>query len=139
MRFHVDRHGDTVTECAVAELIEEGELARHARRMRRAHHARRDALVDSLRKHLGNALSFTVPAGGMTLWAEANADIDTRRWLARSAEQNVAFTLGSSYVASELSARKAQRYAQCLRLGFAQYPEKGLETAVKRMHSALRA
>lgn len=139
VRFHVDRHGDTVTECAVAELIEEGELARHARRMRRAYHARRDALVGSLRKHLGSELSFDVPAGGMTLWAEADSNIDTRAWLTRSAKHQVAFTLGSSYVARELSPRKARHYAQCLRLGFAQYTEKELETAVKRMASALRA
>ncbi|MEO6601602.1 MAG: PLP-dependent aminotransferase family protein, partial [Polyangiaceae bacterium] len=78
VRFHVDRHGDTVTECAVAELIEEGELLRHARRARRAYHARRDALAALLQKHLGSALSFDVPAGGMTLWAEADSAIDAR-------------------------------------------------------------
>jgi GntR family transcriptional regulator / MocR family aminotransferase len=139
VRFHVDRHGDTVTECAVAELIEEGELARHARRMRRAYHARRDALVESLQKHFDGTLSFDVPAGGMTLWAEANTDVDTQGWLTRSARHNVVFTLGSSYVARALNARKARHYAQCLRLGFAQYTEKELETAVKRMASALRA
>jgi GntR family transcriptional regulator/MocR family aminotransferase len=138
VRYHVDRHGDTVTECAVAELIEEGELARHARRMRRAYHARRDALVASLHKHLGSALSFDIPAGGMTLWAEAVPSIDTRGWLARSARQKVTFTLGSSYIARELSAQKARRYAQCLRLGFAQYTERELETAVQRLAFALR-
>ena len=138
VRLHVDRHGDTVTECAVAELIEEGELARHARRMRRVYHARRDALVGSLARHLGDALSYDVPAGGMTLWAEASSEIDTRAWLERSTRQRVTFTLGSSYVSSELGARKARRYAQCLRLGFAQYTEKELELAAKRLASALR-
>ncbi len=137
VRFHVDRHGDTVTEQAVAELIEEGELGRHARRMRRVYHARRDALVDSLRRHLGSALSFDVPAGGMTLWAEASPEIDTRAWLSRSIEHKVVFTCGPSYCASELSARRARRYARCVRLGYAQYSEKELETAIKRLASAL--
>jgi GntR family transcriptional regulator/MocR family aminotransferase len=45
VRFHVDRHGDTITERAIAELIEDGEVARHARRMRRIYHLRRDAMV----------------------------------------------------------------------------------------------
>jgi GntR family transcriptional regulator/MocR family aminotransferase len=138
VRCHVDRHGDTVTECAVAELIEEGELARHARRMRRVYHARRDALVDSLRRHLGDALSFDVPAGGMTLWAEATRHVDTRSWQVRSAHQKVVFKLGGSFTAGELNAQRARRYGQCLRLGFAQYTERELETAIKRMASALR-
>ena len=138
VRFHVDRHGDTVTEQAVAELIEEGELGRHARRMRRVYHARRDALVDSLRRHLGSALSFDVPAGGMTLWAEASPEIDTRAWLARSVQQKLVFTRGPSYFSTELGARRARRYAQCVRLGYAQYSEKELDTAAKRLASALR-
>ncbi|MET0790123.1 MAG: PLP-dependent aminotransferase family protein, partial [Polyangiaceae bacterium] len=138
VRFHVDRHGDTVTECAVAELIEEGELARHARRMRRVYHARRDGLVDSVQRHLGSALSFDVPAGGMTLWAQADPAIDTRAWLERSMRQKVSFTRGTSYVAREMNAQKARRYAQCLRLGFAQYTEKELEIAARRLASALR-
>ncbi|HYQ04175.1 MAG TPA: PLP-dependent aminotransferase family protein [Polyangiaceae bacterium] len=139
VRFHVDRHGDTITERAVAELIEDGEVARHARRMRRIYHARRDALVASLRRHLGSALDFEVPAGGMALWAEASPEIDTRAWLARAPSHGVAFTLGSSYIAPDLSRSKARHYQQFLRLGFARYDERELETAVLRMARALRA
>jgi len=139
VRFHVDRHGDTITERAVAELIEDGEVARHARRMRRLYHARRDALVASLRRHLGSALCFEVPAGGMALWAEASSEIDTRAWLARAPSHGVAFTLGSSYIAPDLSRSKARHYQQFLRLGFARYDERELDTAVLRMARALRA
>ena len=139
VRFHVDRHGDTVTERAVAELIEDGEVARHARRMRRLYHARRDALMAALTRHLGSALSFDVPAGGMALWVEASPEIDTRAWLARAPEHGVAFSLGSSYVAPALARSKARQYQQFLRLGFARYDERELETAVQRMARALRA
>jgi len=139
VRFHVDRHGDTITERAVAELIEDGEVARHARRMRRVYHARRDAMVASLTRHLGSALCFDVPAGGMALWAEASPEIDTRGWLARAPGHGVAFTLGTSYLPPDLERRKARQYQQFLRLGFARYDERELETAVQRMARALRA
>jgi GntR family transcriptional regulator/MocR family aminotransferase len=139
VRFHVDRHGDTVTERAVAELLEDGEVARHARRMRRVYHARRDALVASLKRHLGSALCFDVPAGGMALWAEASPEIDTRAWLARAPRHGVAFTLGSSYVGADASRSQARHYRQFLRLGFARYDERELETAVVRLARALRA
>ncbi|HEY3255703.1 MAG TPA: PLP-dependent aminotransferase family protein, partial [Polyangiaceae bacterium] len=139
VRFHVDRHGDTVTERAVAELIEDGEMARHARRMRRIYHARRDALVASLTRHLGSALCFDVPAGGMALWAAASPEIDTRAWLARAPGHGVTFTLGASYVAPHLARRKLREYQQFLRLGFARYDERELETAALRLTRALRA
>jgi len=96
-------------------------------------------MVASLTRHLGGALSFDMPAGGMALWAEASPEIDTRSWLSRAPGQGVAFTLGSSYVAPNLARREARHYAQCLRLGFARYDERELETAVQRMSRALRA
>jgi GntR family transcriptional regulator / MocR family aminotransferase len=120
-------------------LLEEGELARHAKRMRRVYHARRDAFAELLRRHLGSALSFDVPAGGMALWAEAHSDIDTKGWLARARQRGALFALGSSYIAPELNAQKARHYARCLRLGFARYDEAELGAAVRRMASALRA
>jgi len=136
-RMSVDRHGDSVIEQAVAELIEEGELGRHARRMRRIYHARRDAFAEQLTKHLGDALRFDVPAGGMAFWANAAADIDTQRWLERARRRGVAFATGKSYSAPELGPKKAREYGQCLRLCFARYNESELSTAVKRMASAL--
>jgi len=139
VRFHVDRHGDTITERAVAELIEDGEVARHAKRMRRIYHARRDAMVALLQRHLGEALRFDVPAGGMALWAEASPEIDTAAWLARAPKHGVTFNLGSSYVGPELTRRKAKYYQQFLRLGFARHDERELETAVLRLARALRA
>jgi GntR family transcriptional regulator/MocR family aminotransferase len=137
VRVHVDRHGDSVTEQAVAELIEEGELARHARRMRRIYHARRDAFSDLLRRHLGEALSFDLPAGGMALWAKARSDIDTQAWLERARRRGAVFATGRSYIAAELGARRARHYAQHLRFGFARYDEAELGAAVRRIASAL--
>ena len=44
-----DRHqGDTAVEDAVAELLEDGEVQRHIRRVRRRYRARRDALAERL-------------------------------------------------------------------------------------------
>jgi hypothetical protein len=48
-RATADRHGSTVIEATVAELLDDGEIQRHARRTRRIYHARRDALAAALR------------------------------------------------------------------------------------------
>jgi GntR family transcriptional regulator/MocR family aminotransferase len=83
-RQRIDRQGDLVTECAVAELLEEGELQRHVRRVRRIYHGRRDALVAALQRHLPGRLSAEPPPGGMALWARVEG-VDVERWAERAA------------------------------------------------------
>lgn len=79
-RFVMDRQGDLPMEAAVAELIDEGELQRHVRRMRAECLLRRDVLVEELTKIVGGALSFTPPRGGMALWAEVDPELDATAW-----------------------------------------------------------
>jgi GntR family transcriptional regulator/MocR family aminotransferase len=120
-----------VVECAVAELIEDGELQRHVRRMRRTYQARRDVLVARLHKRLGGALRFDVPAGGMALWAHAEGGIDVDAWAARALARGVLFTTAARF-AFDGRARSS------LRLGFAALDESELDEGVRRMALALR-
>jgi len=131
VRVSIDRQGDQVVECAVAELIEDGELQRHVRRMRRIYQARRDALVARLHKRLGGALRFDVPAGGMALWAHAEGGIDVDAWSARALARGVLFTTAARY-AFDGRARPS------LRLGFAALDESELDEGVRLMALALR-
>jgi GntR family transcriptional regulator/MocR family aminotransferase len=137
LREVADRQGDMSTESAVAELIEDGELQRHARRMRRIYQARRDAFVAALERRLGGALTFHVPPGGMSLWARAARGIDADRWCACAAAHGVGFVPGSAYVLPG-DARAWQRWRGCLRLGYGGYEPRRLEEAVGRLAAALR-
>lgn len=130
LRGAIDRQGDQVVECAVAELIEDGELQRHARRMRRIYLGRRDALVDAIGRRLGGALTVTPPAGGMALWARADPAIDVDAWAARALERGVQLHPARRF-AFDGRARPA------LRLGFAALTEAELDEGVRRIAAAL--
>ncbi|HEX2344627.1 MAG TPA: PLP-dependent aminotransferase family protein, partial [Vicinamibacterales bacterium] len=54
-RTLLDTQGDQVLESAVAELVEDGEVQRHVRRMQRIYRARRDAMAALLARELGGA------------------------------------------------------------------------------------
>ena len=129
-RFHVDRQGEHSLEQAVAELIDTGELQRHAHRSRRIYRARRDLLVDLLRRELGDALSFAVPPGGMAIWARVAKGIDADAWAARA-------------LACRLLVYTARRFAfdgrprPFIRLGFAALDEAELRVGVQRLRQAL--
>lgn len=130
LRATVDRHGDQILEHAVAELVEEGELQRHARKMRRAYAARRDALVAAVRSQLGGVLSFDLPAGGITLWARVARDVPLEAWLERARARGVAVTPARHFAVDG----KPRPF---VRLAYARYDERELADAVRRLRDAL--
>jgi len=131
-RAVVDRQGNQLVEAAVAELLEDGEVERHARRARRIYQRRRDTLAAALARHVGDALAFRVPAGGMALWARAAAGIDVERWQARALDAGVMFQTGAAFTFDGAP-------APFVRLGFAVASERELETAARRLAASLPA
>ncbi len=123
---------DWATMQAMAELIEEGELARHFYRMRRVYLARRDAQVDELRRALGKALNFDVPRGGMATWARVDPGIDVDAWLERAQQRGVFFQTGQRYFFN-------QKTLPFVRLGFSSMTPPEMREAIRRMAASLPA
>jgi len=129
LRSITDGQGDPITEVAVADLIEDGELQRHVRRVRGVYCARRDAIAAALRAELGDALRFEVPPGGMALWAGARRGIDVEEWAVRARAAGVIVSTGREFAMDG-------RPRPFFRLGFAQRSEPELAEAVRRLASA---
>ncbi|MGH8113128.1 MAG: PLP-dependent aminotransferase family protein, partial [Rhodanobacteraceae bacterium] len=91
LRSASDAQGDAAVECAIAELFEGGECLRHVRRMRRLYQIRRDALTTALVRHLGGAVDFRVPEGGLALWVRVDESIDIEAWSRAAVEEGVWF------------------------------------------------
>jgi GntR family transcriptional regulator/MocR family aminotransferase len=132
LRYDIDRQGDQVTERALAELIEDGELQRHVWRTRRVYEARRAHCVDVLRKELGEWLDFTTPSGGMALWGAVQADLPVSRWHAMAVERGVLFQPGHVFTFDH---REVQR----VRLGYCGLTEREMSVAIGRLGDAARA
>jgi GntR family transcriptional regulator / MocR family aminotransferase len=130
LRAASDARGDVAMECAIAELFEDGEVLRHMRRMRRIYIARRDALATSLTRHLGSAVTFRIPDGGMGLWAQVDDAIDIAAWSRAGEHEGVQFFDAGRY-------EFFQREQPFMRLGFSYYDEGELDEAVRRMARAL--
>ena len=131
-RYYLDRQGDQVTECAMAELIEDGELQRHTRRMRRVYELRRNACAHLLEQQLGDALSFRVPTGGMALWTRAAPGIDVEAWAKRAELQRVSIQSGRQF-------RHDDKPCPFIRIGYACLGEQEMVEAIRRLKRALPA
>jgi len=129
-RFLVDRQGDTVGERTAAELIEDGSIARHVRRMRRVYERRRDLLVELLGRTFGGAVEARAPSGGIALWARVHLpSAQIVLWERRALQQGVAFVAGERF-----SFRG--RPTPFARFGFAPLDERELVEAVRRLARA---
>lgn len=102
VREILDRQGDIVLERAIAELIEDGELQRHARRARQIYRERRDVMLTLLRSdpRLRSMLEVRPPAGGLAFWLSASETVDIRAWAQAAAARGVGLTPGSAHLAS---------------------------------------
>jgi GntR family transcriptional regulator/MocR family aminotransferase len=130
LRSTIDLQGDAVVEAAVAELLEDGEVARHVRRARRSYHARRDAMAMALRAQLGEAVEFTVPGGGMAMWLRVRAAVSVAAWEREALACGVHFQPGRQFY-------RDGRAPPFVRVGFAGLDEHKLREAARRMAVAL--
>jgi GntR family transcriptional regulator / MocR family aminotransferase len=128
-REYIDMQGDAITEAAVAEMLEDGEVQRHVRRVRCVYRDRRDLFVDLLRKTFGSQLEFDLPDGGVALWVRA-ADVDVSAWATAALGHKVAFQSGEQF-------NFHSRPLPAARLGFACLDNTELREAVRRLRTAL--
>ena len=129
LRAVMDRQGDHPMEATVAELLEEGELQRHVRKMRGVYRGRRDFLVRKLEARLGDVLSWQVPSGGIALWAKMKKEIDLERWLSRALARGLSVHPGARYTFDG-------HEPGALRLVFARFNEAEIGRAVDLLASS---
>jgi GntR family transcriptional regulator/MocR family aminotransferase len=132
LRTLMDRQGDLTVERAVAELLEEGEIARHARKMRKVYLERRDCLIDALDRQLPGVFRLRVPPGGIAVWAEVVDDIDVDAWQTRALREGVVFHTGRRFTFDGGP-------RPFVRLGFAAVNPKEIQQAVKAIAKVARS
>jgi len=129
-RSYIDTQGDQVLELALAELLEEGSIQRHIRRVRREYRDRRDALVAVLLAELGDQLAFEVPAGGIALWVRARKGLDVDAWARSARTKGAVIVTAAAYTLDG----RPQPY---VRLGFASLDASELREGVRRLAASI--
>jgi GntR family transcriptional regulator/MocR family aminotransferase len=125
-------HPPLLEQLALADLFAGGHLARHLRRTRAVYQERRRALLDALRREVGDAAEVVAPEAGLHLVAWLPAGVDGRR-VAREA---AALGLDVEPV-SRFSLRPPARDG--LLLGFASHGAPELRAGAAALAGVLRA
>lgn len=126
----VDRQGDQVAEGAAAELIEAGEVRRHARKALAIYARRREKLAVLLRTQIGDTIDFRLPDGGLAFWLTFAKPADLDRLEDRARGLSMTFLPSGSFSGTTVGPRG-------IRMGFAGLNDAELHEAVRRLKAAL--
>lgn len=123
-REAIDRQGDLPLEHAMANMLEDGELRRHARKARRIYAARRDFLSNELIDKLGDHVLFDRPAGGLAIWLRMRSSVSAEIWASNAARVGLTITPGLHF------ALNAAKPPEAFRIGYADLDEASLRRVV---------
>lgn len=124
-----DRHTATLEQQTLAEFIATGMYERHLRRVRRRNAARRQALVESVDRYLGNRVELTGDGAGAHVVLWPRGDRPEAAIVSRAASRSVAIY----GIAQHFLKRPAH---PGLLLGYARLKEEEIREGVRRLRDA---
>lgn len=127
----LDGMGNTVTEDAAAELIDSGEVRRHARKATQIYAGRRNAFARNVEEQFGDMVEMRLPQGGLALWLGFRDHAALDRIERRAPELGLSFAPSHSYMVRPEAERG-------LRLGFASLTEADAGAAIAALREAAR-
>jgi GntR family transcriptional regulator / MocR family aminotransferase len=125
-----DRHTATLEQETLAEFIATGMYERHLRRIRRRNTAHREALLDAIRKYLGDRVEITGDGAGthVVLWP-------TQRIVENTVIENAASRGVGVYGISRYYLGRASRRG--LMLGYSRMNEEKIREGIRRLSEVL--
>ncbi len=124
----IDRQGDTIMEQVLGELIAEGEIHRHLKKVQKIYHERRNHFCHMLSALLEDSVSFTTPPGGLAVWTQWKQGLNLLRIGKVCAEQGLQLPRFLLYQTRELSA---------MRLGFGNFTDGEATTVINTLKTAI--
>jgi 2-aminoadipate transaminase len=127
-----DLHTATLTQMAVYEVVEDGFLDTHVPKTCALYRDQCDAMLAALKQHMPPGVSWNVPDGGMFLWVNLPAHIDSMKLLDAAIAKHVAFVPGAPFYANEV-------VPNTLRLSFVTVPQEKIWQGVEALAQVIRS
>ncbi|QJI38277.1 MocR-like pyridoxine biosynthesis transcription factor PdxR [Pseudomonas sp. ADAK13] len=124
--------GDAVMQRMLADLINDGELKKHLRRVSKEYRRRRETLLDCLLEAFGEQISVQEPEGGLALWVRFADSIDVDQLAEKALELDLVVRGGRLFSPFD-------HPENALRLGFASLNQEEIRIATQRLAQAAQA
>lgn len=125
-----DLHTASASQMATYQVAKDGFVDTHVERMKGFYKERRDVMLRSMQEHFPSEARYTRPEGGLFVWAELPAHLDTREVLAEAIHEKVAFVPGQGFHPD----RSGQN---TMRLNFSNVPPDTIREGIRRLGAAI--
>lgn len=123
----IDRQGNNITELALADLMQRGEIKRHIRKMKKIYQLRRDHALTEFSRVFSGDVQIQPPAGGMALWVKFQ----------KSFTKEQALKLDGLNMDTEHKFRQDGSSNRCIRFGFAALSEKEITSLIEKLNEVV--
>jgi len=127
-----DLHTPGFNQRVVHEVIKDGFLTQHVPTIRARYRTQRDAMQQSLLRHMPPGCRWNRPVGGMFFWVELPASLDATALLPKAVEAGMAYVPGAPFFAGG-------GHANTLRLSFVTVSPERIETGIAALAGVLKA
>jgi 2-aminoadipate transaminase len=128
----MDLHTSSFIQMVAYEVIKDGFLPTHVRRIRQVYGERRDIMLAAMEKHFPPDVRWTRPQGGLFLWVTLPESIDAGSVLPKAIANKVAFVPGTSFYPDGSG-------HNTFRLNFSNARPEQIETGIRRLGEVLTA
>jgi len=126
-----DLHTPSFTQRVVHEVVKDGFLDTHVPTIRALYRDQCQSMLAALERYMPEGVSWNRPEGGMFVWVDLPAGIDSMKLLEAAVAQNVAFVPGGPFFANEAQ-------SNTLRLSFVTVPPAKIDEGVARLAALIR-
>jgi len=128
----VDAQGEAVMEQVIAELLKEGEIRRHMKKALKVYRERRDFMSSMLKEILGDVIEFTIPQGGLSIWAKYDKRVSVPELSKNLFKKEIILSPGLLHDVS------AGRKLNSTRMGFGWMNLQETENAISVLNNVIR-
>ena len=122
----------TLIQRALDAYMTVGRYQTYLHRSNQIFRARRDAMLDAIKKHLAIGINFEIPKGGLFIWLQLPKSVSANELLPIACKEGVAFSPGNSFFIDGISGE------DWIRLNFASQSVEDIEEGIKRLGTALK-
>jgi len=97
VKMQTDYGSSSLSQWALAELLESGLYDQHLLSLRKNLKERRDLVLHTLESHFKDIATWNVPAGGFYIWLKLNKNISTDKLFDLALKEKLLITPGSIY------------------------------------------
>lgn len=121
-----DLHTSSLVQQALYQYLTNSDVSAHIDNIRTAYGARRNLMIDAIKRHFPPGVHWTEPDGGMFLWITLPGELDTTTILPEAVDLKVAYVPGSPFFANGGG-------ENCMRLNFSNASPDMIESGVERL------